>query len=149
MASSSTPVEPLSAHAGNPVLTLLCSLVGHKDRVWHGAWHPVDDILATCSGDCSVRLWAPTVPGGTDWKCIGTVDNFSSRTVRSCEWSPDGRQLACASFDSMVTVFSLNGHRKLEHLATLEGHENEVKSVAWSSTGELLATCSRDKRCVG
>ncbi len=77
-----------------------------------------------------------------------------SKTVRSIAWSPSGRSLATASFDSTVAIFERNqddedtvgsGGGEWECVSTLEGHESECKSVAYSCNGTLLASSSRDK----
>lgn len=52
--------------------------------------------------------------------------------------------IASASFDATTCIWERQGGA-FECNATLEGHENEVKGVAWSRSGQFLATCSRDK----
>ena len=52
--------------------------------------------------------------------------------------------LASASFDATIGIWDKKSG-SWECNASLEGHENEVKSVAWANSGQLLATCSRDK----
>jgi len=52
--------------------------------------------------------------------------------------------LVAVGFDSNMTVW-LKKDDTFDCVATMEGHENEIKSVDFDTEGELLATCGRDK----
>jgi WD40 repeat protein len=52
--------------------------------------------------------------------------------------------LTTASFDSTIGIW-VSEEGEWECVSTLEGHETECKSVGYSCTGTLLASCSRDK----
>ncbi|KAL3623400.1 Cytosolic iron-sulfur protein assembly protein [Castilleja foliolosa] len=124
-------------------------LEGHTDRVWNLAWKPatgvdgVPAVLASCSGDKTVRIWEQSSYTGY-FMCKAILEDAHNRTVRSCAWSPDGKLFATASFDATTAIWEDAGD-EFTCVATLEGHENEVKSVSWNASGSLFATCGRDK----
>ncbi|KAI8908014.1 WD40-repeat-containing domain protein [Gorgonomyces haynaldii] len=120
-------------------MKLVKTLNGHTERVWTVQWSPNEDSLVSCSGDKSMRYWKRQ----SDWELLTIVDTAHSRTVRSIRFSKDGHYLASCSFDATTCIWEKVGS-EFEALATLEGHENEVKCMSWSSSN-LLATCSRDK----
>ncbi|XP_074269890.1 protein CIA1 [Silene latifolia] len=120
----------------------VATLEGHTDRVWGLAWNPTAPVLASCSGDKTVRIWEQT-PSGS-FRCKVVLEDTHTRTVRSCAWSSSGKMLATASFDATTAIWENIGG-DYECVSTLEGHENEVKSVSWNAAGSLIATCGRDK----
>lgn len=130
---------------------------GHHDRAWHVAWNPIQPLLASCSSDKSVRLYSYNLPSSSpadlpEFKLVASIPTGHSRTVRTVAWSPSGKTLATASFDSTVGIWEKaeddeeDGTKgDWECISTLEGHESECKSVGYSFNGTLLASCSRDK----
>ncbi|KAL3646866.1 hypothetical protein CASFOL_009410 [Castilleja foliolosa] len=124
-------------------------LEGHTDRVWNLAWKPatgvdgVPAVLASCSGDKTVRIWEQN-PSNGSFQCKAILDDAHSRTVRSCAWSPSGKLFATASFDATTAIWEDTGD-DFTCVATLEGHENEdVKMVQWHPSMDILFSCSYD-----
>lgn len=141
-------------------LALKASLTGHDERVWSVAWSPNGNYLASTSGDKSIRVWArgntdsssntessssSSSEADTKWVCVAKLEGVHTRTVRRVAWSPDGKQFASAGFDGIIGIWRPDETGEWDCVAQLEGHENEVKCIAWNVGGTLLASCSRDR----
>ncbi|MFC1596576.1 SUMF1/EgtB/PvdO family nonheme iron enzyme [Planctomycetota bacterium] len=110
---------------------LLRTLEGHEDGVSSVAVAPDGSMLASGSGDSTVRLW--DVATGALRKTI----KEHSDGVSSVAFSPDGTLLASGSHDKTVILWDLTAGRVRR---TLEGYAVAVSSVAFSPDGSLLAT---------
>ncbi|EIW77012.1 WD40 repeat-like protein [Coniophora puteana RWD-64-598 SS2] len=101
----------------------IATLEGHHDRAWQVAWNPAKPLLASCSADKSVRMYAystkPSVSAGSDDPSavgagradaialthVSTIPTGHTKTVRSIAWAPSGRTLATGSFDANIGVW--------------------------------------------
>jgi len=120
-------------------------LTEHEERVWCICWSKDGETLASCGSDQKVILWKKKSNISNEWAPFQIIENAHQRTIRRVDFSPNGKYIAVASFDSTASIWEEDENGVFKPYAVLEGHENELKSVSWDNAGLLLATCSRDK----
>ncbi|KAE8136158.1 putative cytosolic iron-sulfur protein assembly protein 1 [Aspergillus pseudotamarii] len=106
---------------------------GHKRSVRTCAWKPHvqgESVLATGSFDATVGIWRR-------WDSYGRAEDGTDTWGLSSETlDGNGRDTQEDEDDD---------DEEWRFAVLLDGHDSEVKSVSWSPSGMLLATCSRDK----
>lgn len=98
------------------------------------ALRPDGRVLATGGSDRKLKLW-PWQDGKP-----ATVPSHDiaahSGWIESVAYSPDGKRLATAGADLMVKVWQADD---LKPLATLTGHKQIVRDLAWLDDGRLIS----------
>jgi cytosolic iron-sulfur protein assembly protein CIAO1 len=135
-------------------------------RAWLSTAHPTLPLLATATANKSVLVYSLT-----SFRQHSIVAGGHKRSIRSVAWQPNSGPvrgesvLATGSFDASVGIWRRyeteenvlrlkdgdeddeeeEDEEEWRFAVLLDGHESEVKSVAFSVGGQFLATCGRDK----
>lgn len=119
-----------------PTGKLRQTLSDHTADVYCVVFSPQGDLLASGSGDKTIRLWDARTR-----KTIRILEGHGD-VVRSVAFSPDQKTLVSGSKDQTVRLWDVATGQLQQ---TLEGHTGQVRSVAFSPDGTLLASGCTDK----
>jgi WD40 repeat protein len=111
------------------------TLGGHARAVIGVSFSPDGKMLATASGDNTVKLWDTSTK-----KEIKTLKGHTDQVI-GVSFSRDGKMLATASRDNTVKLWDTSTKKEIK---TLKGHTDQVIGVSFSRDGKMLATASYD-----
>uniref|UniRef100_A0A8C0MY46 Coronin n=3 Tax=Canis lupus familiaris TaxID=9615 RepID=A0A8C0MY46_CANLF len=119
---------------------------GHQGNVLDIKWNPfIDNIIASCSEDTSVRIWE--IPeGGLKRNMTEALLELHghSRRVGLVEWHPTTNNiLFSAGYDYKVLIWNLDVG---EPVKMIDCHSDVILCMSFNTDGSLLTTTCKDKK---
>jgi len=106
---------------------------GHQAAVYDLVFSPDGEMIASASGDKTIKLWQ------RDGTLLNTLKGHGSQ-VKGVAFSPDGEMIASASSDKTVKLWTKDGILR----NTFTNHSAGFEAVAFSPDGNLIASASED-----
>jgi WD40 repeat protein len=120
---------------------------GHQSQIYGLAWSAAHGMLASASGDGTVRIW--DTRQGTTVKILG---GSNTDEVYSLAWSPDGSKVVAGSRAGTVVLWDAATGKRLAAWTgpAMQGavgpNPYAVWGVAWSPDGKRIVSNRYDKK---
>jgi U3 small nucleolar RNA-associated protein 13 len=101
-------------------IKLLGTCKGHKRGVWNVRFGRTERVLATGSGDKTIKLWSLE-----DFSCVKTFEGHTNSVLR-VDFINAGMQLVSAASDGLVKLWNV---REEECVTTMDNHEDKVHLI--------------------
>jgi U3 small nucleolar RNA-associated protein 13 len=129
-------IEYISTKSGiRGELKLLGVCKGHKRGVWTVRFSKAERVLATGSGDKTIRLW-----NLDDFSCVKTFEGHTNSVLR-VDFLNAGMQMVSTASDGLVKVWNV---RDEECVTTLDGHEDKIWALAVSGDERTIVSGAAD-----
>ncbi|EGO28379.1 hypothetical protein SERLADRAFT_445851 [Serpula lacrymans var. lacrymans S7.9] len=130
-------VEYLSNGKTSPrgEIKLLGTFKGHKRGVWNVRFGKTERVLATGSGDKTVKLWDLE-----NFSCLKTFEGHTNSVLR-VDFINAGMQLVSTASDGLVKLWNI---RDEQDVATMDNHEDKVWALAISADERIIVSGAAD-----
>ena len=116
-------------------VNLVGTCKGHKRGVWSVKFSKTDRVLATGSGDKTVKIWSLD-----DFSCLKTFEGHSNSVLR-VDFLSLGQQLISSSSDGLVKLWNVKDE---ECVASLDNHEDKIWALAVSEDEKTIVSGAAD-----